>query len=71
MNLPNRMDAVQSPVIPIVGQLTAENPGTVSLGQGVAFYGPPPSAIEAMTQALSDDALHQYKAVGGIPYPSS
>ena len=29
-----RMQSVQSPIIPIVGELIRSNPGTISLGQG-------------------------------------
>ena len=32
-------------MIPIVGRWTAETPGTISLGQGVVSYEPPPQAI--------------------------
>ena len=42
-----RLTAVQAPVIPIVGRWIAETPGTISLGQGVVSYGPPPEAVEA------------------------
>ena len=42
-----RLAAVQAPVIPIVGRWIAETPGTISLGQGVVSYGPPPEAMEA------------------------
>ena len=40
-----RMEAVQSPVVPIVADLIRETPGTISLGQGVVCYGPPEAAI--------------------------
>ena len=35
---------MQTPVIPIIGRWTAETPGTISLGQGIVAYGPPPEA---------------------------
>ncbi len=41
------MDAVQAPIIPIVGELIRTTPGTISLGQGMVSWGPPPEAIEA------------------------
>ncbi len=63
----SRMDGVQSPVIPLVGQLIAANPCTISLGQGIVFYSPPPSAIDAISEGLADPSNHQYKAVQGIP----
>ena len=40
-----RMEAVQSPVVPIVADLIRETPGTISLGQGVVCYGPPEAAL--------------------------
>ncbi len=33
-----RVEAVQTPIIPTITQLARENPGTISLGQGVAYY---------------------------------
>ena len=61
------MQAIQSPIIPIVGELIRHNPGTISLGQGVVHYGPPPEAIASFTQFLAEPSNHQYKAVRGIP----
>ena len=43
-----RMQSVQPPIIPMVRELIRNNPGTISLGQGVAYFGPPPEAIEAI-----------------------
>ena len=62
-----RMKSVQSPIIPVVGELIRSNPGTISLGQGVAYYGPPPQAIEAIQTFLADPENHKYKLVQGIP----
>ena len=62
-----RMQSVQSPIIPVVGELIRSNPGTISLGQGVAYYGPPPQAIEAIQKFLTDPENHKYKLVQGIP----
>ncbi len=62
-----RMQSVQSPIIPVVGELIRSNPGTISLGQGVAYYGPPPEAIEAIGKFTSDPENHKYKLVQGIP----
>ena len=62
-----RMQSVQSPIIPVVGELIRSNPGTISLGQGVAYYGPPPQAIEAIETFLADPENHKYKLVQGIP----
>jgi aspartate/methionine/tyrosine aminotransferase len=62
-----RMQSAQSPVIPVVGELIRSNPGTISLGQGVAYYGPPPQAVEAIQKFLADPENHKYKLVQGIP----
>lgn len=66
-NFSSRMETVQTPIIPVVGQLIRENPGTISLGQGVVFYPPPIEAIEAISSFLADPENHKYKAVRGIP----
>ena len=46
-----RMDGVQAPIIPVVGDIIRQVPGTISLGQGVVHYGPPPAAVEAVQAA--------------------
>lgn len=61
-----RMQAVRAPIIPIVAELIRANPGTVSLGQGVVYYGPPPEAAEAVLQFQADTENHKYKLVQGI-----
>jgi len=62
-----RMRSVQSPIIPVVGELIRGNPGTISLGQGVAYYGPPREAVEHIEKFLADPQNHKYKLVQGIP----
>ncbi|MBW4467162.1 MAG: pyridoxal phosphate-dependent aminotransferase [Pegethrix bostrychoides GSE-TBD4-15B] len=62
-----RMQAVQPPIIPTVAELIRQTPGTISLGQGVVSYGPPPEAIEQLSRFLANPTLHQYQAVIGIP----
>jgi aspartate/methionine/tyrosine aminotransferase len=37
-----RMLNVQAPMIPVVGEMIKRHPGTISLGQGVVHYAPPP-----------------------------
>jgi len=61
------MDAVQAPIIPIVGQLIRQTPGTISLGQGVVHYGPPPAALDAVRSSLPAAATHEYGAGDGLP----
>ncbi len=65
--LPSRMDFVQEPMIPVVGQWIADSPGTISLGQGVVFYPPPPQVAEAVAAGLRENQLHQYHPVQGLP----
>ncbi len=67
MTLISRMQSVQSPIIPVVGELIKNSPGTISLGQGVVSYSPPPSAIEFLPQFLSNSSNNLYQAVEGIP----
>lgn len=63
----SRMDEVQTPIIPLVGDLIRNCRGTISLGQGVVFYTPPPEAIIAIADFLSNNDYHKYQEVGGIP----
>jgi aspartate/methionine/tyrosine aminotransferase len=54
-------------MIPVVGELIQNSPGTISLGQGVVSYNPPPSAIEFLAKFLAEPTNNLYKAVEGIP----
>ncbi|PWB65944.1 MAG: hypothetical protein C3F14_04845 [Deltaproteobacteria bacterium] len=40
-----RAAGVRLPIIPTDAGWIAQTPGTISLGQGVAYYGPPPDAM--------------------------
>jgi aspartate/methionine/tyrosine aminotransferase len=62
-----RLAAVQTPVIPIVSRWIAETPGTISLGQGIVSYGPPPGAMAALGEFPASPADHRYGAVEGEP----
>lgn len=62
-----RMQAVQEPIIPIIAQLIRDHPGTISLGQGVVSYGPPPDVYTAMAEFEQQPDRHLYQAVQGIP----
>ena len=62
-----RMRALQEPMIPIVGDLVRRHPGTISLGQGVVYYGPPPEAMEQVARFAENPANHKYQPVEGIP----
>jgi aspartate/methionine/tyrosine aminotransferase len=61
-----RLQQVQTPIIPVVASLIRENPGTISLGQGVVGYGPPPEALARISEFLGDLENHKYKPVHGI-----
>jgi len=62
-----RMDQVQAPIIPIIGRMIRQTPGTISLGQGVVHYGPPPQVADAVRAALSRVSTHEYNDGAGIP----
>jgi aspartate/methionine/tyrosine aminotransferase len=62
-----RISAVQSPIIPVIADLIRACPGTISLGQGVVNYGPPPAAQEQIARFLAEPANHKYQPVAGIP----
>ena len=62
-----RMQAVQSPVIPHVAALIRDNPGTISLGQGVVHYPPPPQAMQAVAHFGGAIVEHHYQAARGLP----
>ena len=66
MQTSRRMRSVQDPVIPIIRDLIQAHPGTLSLGQGVVFYGPPPEAM-ARARAFGQSAEdHKYTPVQGL-----
>ena len=62
-----RAAATQSPIIPVIADLIRRHPGTISLGQGVVGYGPPPAATAQIARFLADPTLHKYQPVAGIP----
>ena len=61
------MRMVQSPIIPVVGEMIRNTPGAISLGQGVVSYPPPPQAFDQIASFLGNPELHKYQAVYGIP----
>jgi aspartate/methionine/tyrosine aminotransferase len=67
LNVPSRMDAIQAPIIPVLGRIIRETPGTISLGQGVVHYGPPAAALDAIRAALTQPATHEYQDGAGLP----
>jgi len=59
------MLSVQMPVMGFVADLMVENPGTLSLGQGVVHYPPPASALAAASEAFISSETHHYGFVLG------
>ncbi len=63
-----RLGAVQTPVIPRMGALIRETPGTLSLGQGMVAWGPPPAVQAAVAAGLRQQPqLNAYGPVQGDP----
>jgi aspartate/methionine/tyrosine aminotransferase len=67
MQHPRRMGDVQAPIIPIVGDLIRRHPGTISLGQGLVSYGPPPEALSVLGSFPRTPDDHRYGPVEGQP----
>jgi aspartate/methionine/tyrosine aminotransferase len=67
MHESRRLRAVQTPIIPVIADLIRAHPGTISLGQGVVGYAPPPEALAAVERFAADPANHRYQPVAGIP----
>jgi aspartate/methionine/tyrosine aminotransferase len=61
-----RLESVQTPVIPVVGRWITATPGTLSLGQGIVSYGPPPEVIEAVQRFGGTIDDHRYGPVEGL-----
>ena len=60
-----RIRAVQTPIIPVIADMIRRHPGTISLGQGVVHYSPPPETAAMVTRFLADPENHKYKPVVG------
>lgn len=60
-----RMQAVQTPIIPLLGDWIRAHPGTISLSQGVVFYPPPPQALVAARDYSDAAVAHHYGPVAG------
>lgn len=62
-----RIERVQTPMIPVVGEWIAQHPGTISLGQGIVHFAPPPEVRTAVSDAIQDEArIDRYCLVRGI-----
>jgi aspartate/methionine/tyrosine aminotransferase len=66
-NASQRVNKIQSPIIPIVADLIKKTPGTISLGQGVVYFKPPQSALERASQIEDSLNYHLYSPVEGLP----
>jgi aspartate/methionine/tyrosine aminotransferase len=62
-----RIGDVQAPIIPIIGDLIRSHPGTISLGQGIVSYGPPPGALSVLRTFPRTPDDHRYGPVEGAP----
>jgi aspartate/methionine/tyrosine aminotransferase len=63
-----RLGRVLRPVIPELGALARQTPGTLSLAQGMVAWGPPPQVAEVLAQALGAGSdLDRYGPVAGDP----
>jgi aspartate/methionine/tyrosine aminotransferase len=65
VNIPTRMDGVQTPIVQVIADLIRQVPGTISLGQGVVHYGPPPAAVNVAREALANPDTHAYQDGAG------
>ena len=64
--LARRMEQVQSPIIPVIAELIRQSPGTISLGQGVVHYPPPPQIYDSIKEFQNNPELNKYQPVHGI-----
>lgn len=54
------INRVQTPIIPTVAEWVRNNPGTLSLGQGMVAYPPPDEVLAAVQQFGLSPAAHSY-----------
>jgi aspartate/methionine/tyrosine aminotransferase len=52
--------AVQTPIIPVIGEWTRQTPGVLSLGQGMVSYPPPAAALQAVRCFGAQPEDHRY-----------
>ena len=58
--------AIQTPIIPTINRMVREHTGTISLGQGIAYYGPPQEAFAAIEKKLNTPEVNWYGPTKGI-----
>jgi aspartate/methionine/tyrosine aminotransferase len=61
------MSSVQPAIIPVVNEWIRENPGTLSLGQGMVSYPPPPKVMQAIQHFGKNPTDHHYGPAFGMP----
>ena len=67
MHIGRTISSVQTPIIPIIGELTRNTPDTLSLGQGMVSYPPPAEALQAIRNFGSRPEDHLYGSPLGHP----
>jgi aspartate/methionine/tyrosine aminotransferase len=60
-----RLQAVQAPVVTVVGEMIQQTADTISLAQGVVYYDPPAEALRAARAFLETGGQHQYGPLQG------
>ena len=66
-SLSERMSSVRPAIIPKVAELIRKSPDTISLGQGVIFYPPPPESLSSIEKFGRNQTEHHYKSANGLP----
>ncbi len=61
-----RMQQVQSPIISTVAKLIEQNPGTISLGQGIVYYGPPKNSMARLNAPGQSLEFNKYGSSQGL-----
>lgn len=61
-----RARGIQTPIIPTINHLVQTTPGTISLGQGISYYGPPQSAYAEVNRQLASHEINTYGPTKGI-----
>lgn len=61
-----RARGIQTPIIPTINQLVRTTPGTISLGQGISYYGPPETAYAEVRKQLTSHEINKYGPTHGI-----
>ena len=60
MHIGRTISSVQTPIIPVISELTRNTPGTLSLGQGMVSYPPPVAALQAIRDFGTRPEEHLY-----------